>query len=157
MYLIKFAIYFNKALKLFISKRLITMATTSKVESILNTREWSWPNGAVFYIQMKLENWETITLGKKSKDAYKVWDEVKYEAYTDANWKQKWKEVKEMPQFAKKTNNSDNNKWAMIGMSIKTAFDLVYKDKWLEEAKKLTKEILFFATELEWDDNSPSC
>lgn len=66
----------------------------SKVESILNTREWSWPNWAVFYIQMKLENWETITLGKKSKDAYKEWDEVKYEAYTDANWKQKWKEVK---------------------------------------------------------------
>jgi len=62
------------------------MTTTSKVESILNTREWSWPSGAVFYIQMKLENWETITLGKKSKDAYKVWDEVKYEAYTDANW-----------------------------------------------------------------------
>lgn len=125
------------------------MTTTSKVESILNTREWSWPNGAVFYIQMKLENWETITLGKKSKDAYKVWDEVKYEAYTDANWKQKWKEVKEMPQFAKKTNNSDNNKWAMIGMAIKTAFELVYKDeKDFDKAKALAKQILLLALEM---------
>ena len=127
----------------------------SKVESILNTREWSWPNGAVFYIQMKLENWETITLGKKSKDAYKEWDEVKYEAYTDANWKQKWKEVKENP-FKWWANNQANCKAAKIWMAIKVAFDLVYKDKWLEEAKKLTKEILLFATELEWEWDSPS-
>ena len=125
------------------------MTTTSKVESILNTREWSWPNGAVFYIQMKLENWETITLGKKSKDAYKVWDEVKYEAYTDANWKQKWKEVKEQPAFFKKPGSNDNNKWAMIGMAIKTAFELVYKDeKDFDKAKELAKKILLLALEM---------
>jgi hypothetical protein len=41
-------------------------------------------------------------------------------------------------------------------MAIKVAFDLVYKDKWLDEAKKLTKEILLFATELEWESDSPS-
>ena len=129
----------------------------SKVESILNTREWSWPNGAVFYIQMKLENWETITLGKKSKDAYKVWDEVKYEDYTDANWKQKWKEVKENP-FVSKKSNTDNSKWAMIWMAIKTAFELVYKtEKDFDKAKDLAKQILLLALEMQWEQkDSPS-
>lgn len=129
----------------------------SKVESILNTREWSWPNGAVFYIQMKLENWETITLGKKSKDAYKVWDEVKYEAYNDANWKQKWKEVKEN-QFVAKKSSTDNSKWAMIGMAIKTAFELVYKtENDFDKAKDLAKQILLLALEMQWEQkDSPS-
>lgn len=129
----------------------------SKVESILNTREWSWPNWAVFYIQMKLENWETITLGKKSKDAYKEWDEVKYEAYTDANWKQKWKEVKENPFVAKKSN-TDNSKWAMIWMAIKTAFELVYKtENDFDKAKDLAKQILLLALEMQWEQkDSPS-
>lgn len=133
------------------------MTTTSKVESILNTREWSWPNWAVFYIQMKLENWETITLGKKSKDAYKVWDEVKYEAYTDANWKQKWKEVKEN-QFVAKKSSTDNSKWAMIGMAIKTAFELVYKtENDFDKAKDLAKQILLLALEMQWEQkDSPS-
>ena len=131
--------------------------TTSKVESILNTREWSWPNWAVFYIQMKLENWETITLGKKSKDAYKEWDEVKYEAYTDANWKQKWKEVKENP-FVSKKSNTDNSKWAMIWMAIKTAFELVYKtENDFDKAKDLAKQILLLALEMQWEQkDSPS-
>ena len=129
----------------------------SKVESILNTREWSWPNWAVFYIQMKLENWETITLGKKSKDAYKEWDEVKYEAYTDANWKQKWKEVKENLFVAKKSN-TDNSKWAMIWMAIKTAFELVYKtENDFDKAKDLAKQILLLALEMQWEQkDSPS-
>lgn len=129
----------------------------SKVESILNTREWSWPNWAVFYIQMKLENWETITLGKKSKDAYKEWDEVKYEAYTDANWKQKWKEVKENSFVAKKSN-TDNSKWAMIWMAIKTAFELVYKtENDFDKAKDLAKQILLLALEMQWEQkDSPS-
>ena len=131
--------------------------TTSKVESILNTREWSWPNWTVFYIQMKLENWETITLGKKSKDAYKEWDEVKYEAYTDANWKQKWKEVKENP-FVSKKSNTDNSKWAMIWMAIKTAFELVYKtENDFDKAKDLAKQILLLALEMQWEQkDSPS-
>lgn len=129
----------------------------SKVESILNTREWSWPNWAVFYIQMKLENWETITLGKKSKDAYKEWDEVKYEDYTDANWKQKWKEVKENP-FVSKKSNTDNSKWAMIWMAIKTAFELVYKtENDFDKAKDLAKQILLLALEMQWEQkDSPS-
>lgn len=122
------------------------MTTTSKVESVLNTREWSWPNGAVFYIQMKLENWETITLGKKDKSAFKAGDEVRYEVVEPGK---KWKEVKEMPQFVRRPNNSDNNKWAMIGMAIKTAFELVYKDeKDFDKAKDLAKQILLLALEM---------
>ena len=129
--------------------------TTSKVNSILNTREWSWPNGAVFYIQMKLENWETITLGKKSKDAFKVWDSINYEVVEPGK---KWKEVKENNYARSNAQCSQyNSKSAQVGMAIKVAFDLVYEKKWLDEAKKLTKEILLFAQELLWEDtNLPS-
>jgi hypothetical protein len=34
-------------------------------------------------------------------------------------------------------------------MAIKVAFDLVYKEKGLDAAKDLTKQILLFAAELE--------
>lgn len=120
--------------------------TTSKINSILNTRERAWPNGMIYYIKLKLENWEEITLGKKSKDAFKEWDTVNYEVVEPGK---KWKEVKEMPQFVKRTNNSDSNKWAMIGMAIKTAFELVYKtEKDFDKAKALAKQILLLALEM---------
>lgn len=132
---------------------------TSTVKEITKVNEWDWPHGKVFYINMKMESWETISLGKKSADAFKVWDTVNWEDYSDAKWAIKQREVKENPMgwFKWGTSSQTNSKAAKIWMAIKVAFDLVYKDKWLEEAKKLTKEILFFATELEWDDNSPSC
>lgn len=129
---------------------------TSTVKEITKVNEWDWPHWKVFYINMKMESWETISLGKKSADAFKVWDTINWEDYSDAKWAIKQREVKENP-FKWGMNSQANCKSAKIGMAIKVAFDLVYKDKWLDEAKKLTKEILFFATELEWDDNSPSC
>lgn len=128
---------------------------TSTVKEITKVNEWDWPHGKVFYINMKMENWDTISLGKKTEDAFKVWDTINWEDYSDAKWAIKQREVKENP-FRPQANNQANCKSAKIWMAIKVAFDLVYKDKWLDEAKKLTKEILLFATELEWED-SPSC
>jgi hypothetical protein len=128
---------------------------TSTVKEITKVNEWDWPHGKVFYINMKMENWDTISLGKKTEDAFKVGDSISWEDYSDASWKIKQREVKENP-FRPQANNQANCKAAKIWMAIKVAFDLVYKDKWLDEAKKLTKEILLFATELEWESDSPS-
>ena len=133
---------------------------TSTVKEITKVNEWDWPHGKVFYINMKMENWDTISLGKKTEDAFKVGDSISWEDYSDAKWAIKQREVKENPfRPMAQANNQANCKSAKIWMAIKVAFDLVYKDKWLDEAKKLTKEILLFATELEWEDkcDSPSC
>ena len=125
---------------------------TAKITEIWQATKWDWPHWAIYYIPLTLDNGEKIRLGKQKEDAFKVWDTVSYEVVEE--WK-KWKEVKENP-FKWWANNQANSKAAKIWMAIKVAFDLVYKDKWLDEAKKLTKEILFFATELEWESDSPS-
>ena len=57
----------------------------AKVQEITKVNEWKWPNWTIFYIWMKLDNWETISLWKKSKDAFKVWDTVNYEMIEE-NW-----------------------------------------------------------------------
>jgi len=124
---------------------------TAKITEIWTANKWDWPHWAIYYIPLTLDNGEKIRLGKQKEDAFKVGDTVSYEVVEE--WK-KWKEVKENP-FRPMANNQANSKAAKIWMAIKVAFDLVYKDKWLDAAKDLTKQILFFATELEWED-SPS-
>ena len=129
---------------------------TSTIKEIWTATKWDWPHWAIYYIPLTLDNGEKIRLGKQKEDAFKVWDTINYEVVEE--WK-KWKEVKENP-FRPQANNQANCKAAKIWMAIKVAFDLVYNDKWLDEAKKLTKEILLFATELEWEwdkSDSPSC
>ena len=126
---------------------------TSTIKEIGETNVWDNPHWwKVFYTWLTLENGDKIKLGKQKENAFKVWDTVSYEVVEE--WK-KWKEVKENP-FKWWANNQANSKAAKIWMAIKVAFDLVYKDKWLDAAKDLTKQILLFATELEWDDKSDS-
>ena len=113
---------------------------TAKVTEILQARKWEWPHGDVFYIPLKLDNWEQITLGKKKEDAFKVWDTVTYEVVEEGK---KWKEVKENP-FPKRTFNSEwNNKGAMIGMAIKVAFEAMYdkKEQNFQETMALAQRI----------------
>ena len=129
---------------------------TSTVKEITKVNEWDWPHWKVFYINMKMENWDTISLGKKTEDAFKVGDSISWEDYSDASWKIKQREVKENPFRPQANCNTNCSKSAQVWMAIKVAFDLVYKEKGIEEAKKLTKEILLFAQELVWED-SPSC
>ena len=43
---------------------------TAKVTEIVKVNEWTWPNGTIYYINMKLDNNETISLGKKKSDVY---------------------------------------------------------------------------------------
>lgn len=98
---------------------------TAKVKEIWTPRKWEWPHGDVFYIPLKLDNWENITLGKKSESAFKVWDTVNYEVVEEGK---KWKEVKENP-FRPRTSSEWNNKGAMIWMAIKVAFEVFYDKK----------------------------
>lgn len=97
-----------------------------KVLEILGANEWNWPHGKLYYINMKLDNWETISLGKKKADAFKVWDTVCYEDYVDDKGKTRYKEVQD-EQPKKTFDSSNNNRWAMVWMSYKLAFELVYK------------------------------
>ena len=128
---------------------------TSTVKEITKVNEWDWPHGKVFYINMKMENWDTISLGKKTEDAFKVGDSISWEDYSDAKWAIKQREVKENPFRPMAQANNQCSKSAQVWMAIKVAFDLVYEKKGIEEAKKLTKEILLFAQELVGED-SPS-
>lgn len=96
---------------------------TAKITEITKVNKWDkgehWP---IYYISMKLDNNELITLWKKKEDAFKVGDTVNYEVVEE--WK-KWKEVKENP-FKARGYNSDNNVWAMIWMAMKIAFEQLY-------------------------------
>lgn len=92
----------------------------AKIEEIIKVNEWKWPNGVIYYINMKLDNWETINLGKKKADAFKVWDVVTYEVVEEGK---KRKEIKEMPKKETATNTSAG---AIVGMALKIAFDKVY-------------------------------
>lgn len=96
---------------------------TAKVTEIVKVNEWKWPNGIIYYINMKLDNNETINLGKKKSDAFKVWDVVTYEVVEEGK---KRKEIKEQP---KKETRSDSNAGAIVGMALKIAFDKVYKSE----------------------------
>lgn len=100
---------------------------TGKVTEITKVNEWKWPNGTVYYINMKLDNNDTISLGKKKSDAFKVGDTINYEVIEE-NWKYKYKEVKENP-YKPRYNSEANNKWAMIWMAIKVAFEVFYDKK----------------------------
>ena len=99
---------------------------TAKITEITKVNEWKWPNGTIYYINMKLDNNEEISLWKKSKDAFKVGDTVNYEVVEEGK---KWKEVKENPFKPRAYNSESNNKGAMIWMAIKTAFELLYDKK----------------------------
>lgn len=112
----------------------------SKILEIWTPRKWEWSHGTVFYLPLKLENWENISLGKKKPDAFKVGDEVCYEDYTDDKGNTKQREVKENP-FKPKNWNADNNVGAMIGMAFKLAFEHIYDKRNYEETKILAIKI----------------
>ena len=97
-----------------------------KITEITKVNEWKWPNGTIFYINMKLDNGELISLWKKKADAFKVGDTVSYESFEE-NGKTKYKEVKENPFKPRAYNPDQTNRGAMVGMSYKLAFELVYK------------------------------
>ena len=114
---------------------------TAKITEITKVNEWKWPNGTIFYINMKLDNNEEISLWKKSKDAFKVWDTVSYET-VEENGKTKYKEVKQnnfQPRSA--YNPEANNKSATIWMAMKIAFEVLYDKTNYNETIELATRI----------------
>lgn len=100
---------------------------TAKITEITKVNKWDkgehWP---IYYISMKLDNNELITLWKKKEDAFKVGDTVNYEVVEE--WK-KWKEVKENPFRPRVAYSEWQNKGAMIWMAMKLAFEMMYDKK----------------------------
>ena len=101
---------------------------TAKVQEITKVNEWKWPNGTIFYINMKMDNGELINLWKKKADAFKVGDTINYDSFEE-NGKTKFKEVKENPFKPKAYNPEATNKGAMIWMAFKLAFEVMYDKK----------------------------
>lgn len=126
---------------------------TAKVVEITKVNEWKWPNGTVFYINMKLDNDDTISLGKKKADAFKVGDTVNYEVVEEGK---KWKEVKENP-FRPRANYDSNNKWAMVGMALKIAFECYYDKKAdnFKDTIEFAKGIVDEAMGMLWEEEKP--
>jgi len=98
------------------------MATTSKIKEIISVKEWDGQYGKMYSYSLHMENWEYPKLNKTKKDAFKVWDEITYEEVEP--WK-KWKEVKQS-NFKKSYNPEANNRWAMVWLAYKIAFDKAY-------------------------------
>ena len=114
---------------------------TAKITEITKVNEWKWPNGTIYYINMKLDNNEEISLWKKSKDTFKVWDTVSYEMIEE-NWKTKYKEVKENPFRPRPAYNPEaTNKGAMVWMAMKLAFEQLYDKTNYNEVIQLATRI----------------
>ena len=87
----------------------------SKILEITKTKERENEHGKLFYITLRLENGEYITLGKKKVDAFKIGDTIKYEKI----WENKRKEIR--PAFSPKGGWISNKQIAAIGAAILTA------------------------------------
>lgn len=108
----------------------------SKILEITKTKERENEHRKLFYITLRLENGEYITLWKKKKDAFKVWQEIKYEEVEKGK---KWKEVKE------NWWNGKNQKVDIVTSAFQIAFGATnlantYSDR-LSFADKLISEM----------------
>ncbi len=116
---------------------------TAKIEQILETRERAWSKfWQMFFIKMKLDNWETITLMKKKADAFKSGDTVNYEEYTDDKWNQKWKEIKE--SWFKKGDYKQDQRGYFTSIAFQIAFQWFNPDKdedWYQNRSFLARRI----------------
>lgn len=121
---------------------------TAKIEKIMEVKERTWDYWTTYYISLKMDNWDMITLGKKSKDAFKEWDTVSYESY-QKDWKIKYKEVKENNFRPKPTYNPEaTNKGAMVWMAMKLAFEQLYDKTNYNEVIQLATRIFEDAMEI---------
>lgn len=85
----------------------------SKILAITKTRLREGANGKIYYITLRLENGEYITLWKKKEDAFKVGQDV---TYREVEKGKKWKEVKEIWW------NGKNNKSDIVLTAFQVAF-----------------------------------
>jgi hypothetical protein len=91
---------------------------TSKILEILKINPRDGKNGTIYYITLKLENGETISLGKKKENAFAVGQEISYIETVDANGKKKRSEPKKAYGGGA---GISNKQIAAIGAAILTA------------------------------------
>ena len=113
---------------------------TSKILEITKTKVQEWTNGKLYYITLRLENWEYITLWKKREDAFKVGQIVKYEEIE--KWK-KWKEVKEK-------SFSQDPKSAIVLTAFQVAFSAQHLAPTFRDCLNLVDRLI---PEIEWRIN----
>lgn len=111
---------------------------TSTVKEIISVNERQGEHWTTFYIKMSLENWETISLWKKTKDAFKVWDTVNYEDYVDAKWYTKQKEVRES---FKKPEYKQDQRWYFTSIAFQIWFANYKKEEDYQNCVYLSKRI----------------
>jgi len=94
---------------------------TWKITKLVSVNEFNWDHWTTYYIKMELDNWDTISLWKKNKDAFKVWDEVKYEEYQNSKWFTAWKEVRENNWY-RKSDNRQSQEWYFTSIAFQIWF-----------------------------------
>lgn len=113
---------------------------TSKILEITKTKLREGANGKLYYITLRLENGDYITLWKKREDAFKVWQVVKYEEVEKGK---KWKEVKEK-SFAQ------DPKSAIVLTAFQVAFSAKYLAPTFRDCLNLVDRLI---PEIEWRIN----
>ena len=113
---------------------------TSKILEITKTKLREGENKKLYYITLRLENWEYITLWKKREDAFKVGQIVKYEEIE--KWK-RWQEVKEK-SFAQ------DPKSAIVLTAFQVAFSAKHLAPTFRDCLNLVDRLI---PEIEWRIN----
>lgn len=113
---------------------------TSKILEITKTKLREGANGKLYYITLRLENWEYITLWKKKENAFKVGEEIKYEEVEKGK---KWKEVKEK-SFAQ------DPKSAIVLTAFQVAFSAKHLAPTFRDCLNLVDRLI---PEIEWRIN----
>ena len=113
---------------------------TSKILEITKTKLREGANGKLYYITLRLENWEYITLWKKKENAFKVGQEIKYEEVEKGK---KWKEVKEK-SFAQ------DPKSAIVLTAFQVAFSAKHLAPTFRDCLNLVDRLI---PEIEWRIN----
>ena len=113
---------------------------TSKILEITKTKLREGANGKLYYITLRLENWEYITLWKKKENAFKVGQEIKYEEVEKGK---KWKEVKEK-------SFSQDPKSAIVLTAFQVAFSAKHLAPTFRDCLNLVDRLI---PEIEWRIN----
>lgn len=120
------------------------MGKTAKIEKITGSKERTGPNGTVHYISVEMDNGDKGTIGKKSKDALSVGDELTYELVEkefNGNITYNIKEVKENTFQKKSGGYTRNYKADFISFAMSYAKDLSVAGKIDMFVKKNNNEI----------------
>ena len=113
---------------------------TSKILEITKTKLREGANGKLYYITLRLENGEYITLWKKKENAFKVGQEIKYEEVEKGK---KWKEVKEK-------SFSQDPKSAIVLTAFQVAFSAQHLAPTFRDCLNLVDRLI---PEIEWRIN----